>query len=78
MAFERLVMVPPLRDFVACLSLSPGAGVSEIRSDLRIPHLSHRGNFIDCLRVHDAEDPERWEEACGWKLKATELEAFGL
>eukprot|EP00913_Durusdinium_trenchii_P009353 g8790.t1 len=22
-------------------------------------------NFIDCLRVHDAEDPERWEEACG-------------
>ena len=22
------------------------------------------GNFIDCLRVHDAEDPERWEEAC--------------
>ena len=23
------------------------------------------GNFIDCLRVHDAEDPDRWEEACG-------------
>lgn len=21
-------------------------------------------NFIDCLRVHDAEDPERWEETC--------------
>jgi len=22
-------------------------------------------SFIDCLRVHDAETPERWEEACG-------------
>ncbi|CAE6917203.1 pld1 [Symbiodinium natans] len=35
-----------------------------VEESLRQSRRRLQRDFIDCLRIHDAEDPDRWEEAC--------------